>query len=66
MDITNDEPIWVVGGKSSVRDAEYYKAVDVTTEALIKLGMHDKCKVSDQMLEGKRKLIRKFTFDDLP
>jgi hypothetical protein len=65
MDITNDEPIWVVGSKFSVRDAEYYKAVDVTTEALIKLGMHDKCKVSDQMLEGKRKFIRKFTFDDI-
>ena len=65
MDITNDEPIWVVGGKFSVKDAEYYKAVDVTTEALIKLGMHDKCKVSDQMLEGKRKFIRKFVFDDI-
>tara|TARA_X000001388_G_C2196963_1_gene109740 strand:- start:20 stop:931 length:912 start_codon:yes stop_codon:yes gene_type:complete len=65
MDITNDDPIWVVGGKFSVKDAEYYKAVDVTTEALIKLGLHDQCKVTDQMYEGKRKFIRRFTFDDI-
>tara|TARA_R100001591_G_scaffold88546_1_gene94631 strand:+ start:79 stop:990 length:912 start_codon:yes stop_codon:yes gene_type:complete len=64
-DITNDEPIWINGSKFSINDAEYYKAVDVTTEALIRLGMHDKCKVSDQMLEGKRKFIRKFVFDDI-